>query len=150
MIGEARKLKEENMPFPSNVKKALESYERDKARNRVYLYVLFHSTRHELTFTIEEKRGRQKRERSTCLCHFPRPRMGYTFPSISLHHNPSIPLLLSPWTRNKNHQFRREMKGLWTAPVSIWSTTTNASSLKRLLEMIIIFVEKSLVNGQCR
>ena len=44
LVGEARKLRAQNMPFPPNVQKAVESYERDKARNRIYLYVPFHLT----------------------------------------------------------------------------------------------------------
>jgi hypothetical protein len=44
MLGEGRKLMAQNMPLPPDVQKAIKSYEQDKARNRVYLYALFHST----------------------------------------------------------------------------------------------------------
>jgi hypothetical protein len=101
MVGQARELMAQNMPFPPKVKKAFESYERDKARNRVYLYVLYHSTRHEVTFTIDEKRGRQKRERSTSPCEFLESRrvayiLSKPLPLICFRHNSSIPLLLIP------------------------------------------------------
>jgi len=37
MLAEGRKLMAQNMPLPPDVQKAIKSYERDKARNRVYL-----------------------------------------------------------------------------------------------------------------